>query len=271
VVLTTAVQLLTRRIRHPPLTLLWTVQEEVGLLGAMHLSTGKLGSPKLCFNWDGGPPNMIVLGATGDDYLEIEIEGLASHAGAHPEDGVSAIAIAGLAIAELQREGWHGRVTKGRQVGSSNIGYVNGGAATNVVTDQLTLRAEVRSHNPRFRKRIVAAYEAAFQRAANAVRSAAGATGRAAVTVTPKYESFRLSPTDPSARAARGAIESSGMTAFTRIINGGLDANWLTAHGFPTVTLGCGQAGIHTIQESLHIDEFQQACRIALRLASQAK
>ncbi|MGD9853999.1 MAG: M20/M25/M40 family metallo-hydrolase [Planctomycetaceae bacterium] len=267
VVLNAAVQLLRNKLPHPPLTLLWTVQEEVGLLGARHLSTSKIGKPQLCFNWDGGPPQGVVLGATGDVHMDIEVAGLASHAGAHPEDGISAVAIAGLAIADLQQQGWHGKVVKGKQQGSSNIGFVNGGAATNVVTDRLTLRAEARSHNSRFRKRIVDAYETAFQQAAAKVRSAAGQSGRVTITTLPKYEAFRLSTTDPSARAAKAAIESVGLTPFTRIIDGGLDANWMTAHGFPTATLGCGQADIHTTRESLHIEEFLQACRIALQLA----
>jgi tripeptide aminopeptidase len=52
------------------------------------------------------------------------------------------------------------------------------------------------------------------------------------------------------------------------IANGGLDANWLTAHGIPTVTLGCGQNDIHTVDEWLDVDEFQKACRVALRIAT---
>ena len=55
------------------------------------------------------------------------------------------------------------------------------------------------------------------------------------------------------------------------VTNGGLDANWLTAHGIPTVTLGCGQRNIHTAAEELDIAEFQQARRIALRLATAAE
>ena len=105
--------------------------EEIGLLGARHVTLGKLGKPKLCFNWDGGAPGMAVIGATGDDHLDIEVHGLASHAGAHPEDGVSAIAIAGKAIADLQENGWHGLIIKGRNAGTSNIGIINGGDATN--------------------------------------------------------------------------------------------------------------------------------------------
>jgi tripeptide aminopeptidase len=48
-----------------------------------------------------------------------------------------------------------------------------------------------------------------------------------------------------------------------------LDANWLNAHGIPTVTLGCGQVNVHTTSERLDLAAFQDACRIALVLATQ--
>lgn len=255
---------------HPPLTFLWTVQEEVGLLGARHAALGKLGKPSLCFNWDGGAPNIAVIGATGDDHLDITIHGLASHAGAHPEEGISAAAIAGLAIADLQQNGWHGLVEKGRQTGTSNIGSIEGGAATNVVTEALTLTAECRSHNPKFRARIVAAYRKAFEKAAAAVSNSAGQSGRVTFEVRDKYESFRIPKSDPSVKAALAAIEAEGLPPLTRIVNGGLDANWMTSRGLPTVTLGCGQAGIHTVSETLDVDSYHDACRIALRLATDA-
>ena len=51
------------------------------------------------------------------------------------------------------------------------------------------------------------------------------------------------------------------------IANGGLDANWLSARGIPTVSLGCGQKNQHTVAEWLDVSEFRIACDIALRLA----
>lgn len=267
IILNALLTLLRTETPHPPLTLLWTVQEELGLLGARHLTASKLGKPDLCFNWDGGAPNVAVIGATGDDHIDIVIHGLASHAGAHPEDGVSAATIAGLAIADLEQNGWHGKVVKGKQLGTSNIGSIRGGDATNVVTDRLTITAEVRSHQASFRKKIIKAYEQAFQRAAKSVTNAQGVCGRVEFSTYDKYESFRIPKSSPSVRAALAAIEAEGLPALTRIIDGGLDANWLTAHGFPTVTIGCGQAGIHTVNESLNIADYLSACRIALRLA----
>ena len=268
VVLCALLAIVQQGLPHPPLTFLWTVQEEVGLLGARHVAINKLGRPQLCFNWDGAAPNMAVIGATGDIHMDIEVRGLASHAGAHPQDGVSAVAIAGLAIADLQQNGWHGQFEKGSQSGTSNIGFLEGGEATNVVTDRVVLRAEAHSHQPRLRQRIVDAYQQAFERACRQVKNAAGQTGEVTVTPTLKYEAFRMKLSTPCVQAAFSAIRAVGLEPGTRIINGGVDANWMTAHGLPTVTLGCGQSGIHTVDEVLHIDSYLQACEIAVRLAT---
>jgi tripeptide aminopeptidase len=267
VVLNTARHVLEADLPRPPLTLFWPVQEEVGLLGARHVVRRHLGNPKLCFNWDGGAPHVAVIGATGAIYMDVEVHGIASHAGAHPEDGVSASSITGLAIAELVRDGWHGRVEKGRRLGTSNIGIVSGGSATNVVMNRLDLRAEARSHNPAFRKRIVAAYERAFRNAQKQVANVAGQRGRIVFQSEAKYESFQLAKSEPCVQAALAAVRAAGLEPGTRIVDGGLDANWMTVHGYPTVTLGCGQADIHTVNENLHVASFLEACRIGLRLA----
>jgi len=44
----------------------------------------------------------------------------------------------------------------------------------------------------------------------------------------------------------------------------------MIAHGLPTVTLGCGQQDIHTVNESLDIDSYLKACRIGLQVATGA-
>ncbi|MFQ5730897.1 MAG: M20/M25/M40 family metallo-hydrolase [Planctomycetaceae bacterium] len=270
VVLNAILEIERRNLPHPPLTLFWPVQEEIGLYGARFVSKSKLGNPKLCFNWDGGEPDMVVTAATGDYAITIEIEGIASHAGGHPEQGVSAIAVASKAIADLHDNGWHGLVLKGRNAGSSNVGVISGGDATNVVTPHLSLRAEARSHNPRFRKRIVEEFRKAFQRAAKSVKNDAGKTGTIRFDADLKYESFRMKETEPCVQHALQAIELVGLKGQTRTANGGLDANWLTVHGYATATVGCGQDAIHTVNERLHVPSFLNACRVGLTLATGA-
>ena len=163
VVLNTALTILKNKLPHPPLTFFWAIQEEVGLHGARQVQQSLLGKPRLAFNWDGGAADKLTIGATGGYRMDIGIDGLAAHAGAAPEHGISAIAIASLAIADLVREGWHGLVVKGNHSGTSNVGFIHGGEATNVVTDRVDLKAEARSHDPAFRQKIVDAIEAAFR------------------------------------------------------------------------------------------------------------
>jgi tripeptide aminopeptidase len=268
VALTAALTILKHKLPHPPLTFFWPIQEEVGLYGARYADLKLLGDPKLAFNWDGGAAEKVTIGATGAYRLAIEVTGLASHAGVAPEKGASAIAIAALAIADLQREGWHGLILRGKQRGTSNIGIIRGGDATNVVTDRVYLKAEARSHQPAFRARIVTAIESAFRRAAREIKSAQGKRGSATIEGQLDYEAFRLADDEPCVLAAEVGLRSLDVEPIRVIGNGGLDANWMTAHGVPTVTLGCGQMSPHTVSERLDIAAFQTACRLALRLAT---
>ena len=268
VVLTAALEVVQRGLPHPPLTFFWSVQEEVGLHGARNVNFGLLGRPKLSFNWDGGDCEKLTIGATGAYRMKITVLGLASHAGGAPEYGVSAIAVAGRAIADLHQNGWHGDIHKNGKHGTSNIGVIQGGAATNVVTDRVELRAEARSHDPKFRKEIVRAIERAFANAAQAVRNVDDKCGKAKVLSQMDYDSFLLRSDEPCILAAEAAIASIGRQPQRAVTNGGLDANWLSARGIPTVTIGCGQRNIHTVKERLDVPVFQRACRIALRLAT---
>lgn len=270
VVLNAILEIQKQKLPHPPLTLFWPVQEEVGLYGARFVTKSKLGNPKLCFNWDGGDPNMAVIGATGDYAIQIDVEGIASHAGGEPERGVSAIAIAARAIDDLRQNGWHGLILQGKSAGTSNVGIVSGGDATNVVMPGLRLHAEARSHDPKFRKRIVDEFRKAFNRAVAAVTNEDGKRGKVRFQADLKYESFLMDPEAECVRTALAAVDAAGGKGTTRISNGGLDANWMSAHGLPTVTLGCGQQDIHTVKERLDVNDFLTACRIGLALATGA-
>ena len=268
VILCAALEILERDLPHPPLTFCWFIQEEVGMQGARFVAKSALGNPKLAFNWDGGQPNNLSIGATGAYRSQIQVNGLASHAGGAPEKGISAIAIAAHAISDLDRNGWHGLVEKNGKVGTSNVGFINGGEATNVVTDLVELKIEARSHDPKFRSKMQGEIEKAFKAAVKEVKSADGKKGTVEIDSDLQYESFVLAEDEPCLLAAEAAIRDIGLEPERNIANGGLDANWLTARGIPSVTMGCGQRDPHTVNETLDLDDFEGACRIGLRLAT---
>jgi tripeptide aminopeptidase len=271
---TLAATLLGRKLPHPPLTLLFTVREESGLYGARHVSPADLGKPALGFNVDGRSPAEITVGAVGAERWEAEITGRASHAGVHPEQGISATLVAALALAEVHQGGWFGKINQGGLEGTSNVGSVGGrdgrsaGEATNVVTDYAHVRGEARSHDARFVKVITCAYKDAFAHAAERVTDHQGRRAKVKFSSRLDYYPFRLKDDAPVVRHASAAAERAGLTPSLRVGNGGLDANWLVRHSIPTITFGAGQHNIHTIDEYVDLKLFAQGCRMALALAT---
>src|SRR3954466_8081692 len=244
VLVTLAAELARQKLDHPPLTLLFCVREESGLWGARFVDKADLRSPVMAFNYDGGSASNVVVGAVGADRWQAEIFGRASHAGVAPERGISATMILALALAEVKKGGWFGKVVKGKKQGTSNVGPVTGGEgrsagdATNVVTDYVHVRGECRSHDSKFFKEITKAYKAAFEKAAKKVKNSEGKTGRIKFKVRTDYHPFRIKDSLPVVRRAIAAVTEGGGTPNIRATNGGLDANWMVRHKIPTVTFG---------------------------------
>jgi tripeptide aminopeptidase len=247
----------------PPAVISFLIQEEIGMEGARHLDVSKIGDVDRAFNFDGGTVEKMTTGATGGERIAIKLTGIPAHAGVAPEQGASTIVMASRAIADLDARGWLGKVEQDGEMGTSNVGVIQGGEATNVITPELDLRAEARSHSSDFRIRIVAEIRAAFEQAAAQVTNEEGQSGSVEFSSHVDYESFALADDHPSIAAAADAIRRIGREPYAEVSNGGLDANWLFRHGIEAVTLGCGQRNIHTADERLVISDYLDACRIA--------
>jgi tripeptide aminopeptidase len=298
VLVTLAATLLGDKLPHPPLTLLFTVREESGLWGARHVKVAELGNPTMGFNFDGWEARTITTGAVGAQRWDVEVLGKAAHAGVHPERGISATAVAAIAVSTVVRTGWFGKIVKNRAnvgiplkrgpesaenrrgtadvelvSGTSNVGVFGGrdgrsaGEATNVVTDYVHIHGESRSHEARFARAITAAYKEAFCAAAGQVRDADGRTAQVRFASRLDYHPFRLKDAAPVVRHACRAARELGWEPKLKVANGGLDANWLVRHKVPTVTLGAGQNAIHTVDEFVDLTEFVAGCRLAVALA----
>jgi len=273
-----AAELNANKPDHPPMTLLFTVREESGLFGARYIDPQVLAHdgtmPKLGFNFDGRSAADIIIGAVGADRWEVDIQGKASHAGVAPHKGISAMMIFAVALADVRAKGYFGAVSKNGKLGTSNIGPVGGknggtaGDATNVVTDYVHVKGESRSHDPAFVREITAAYKTAFAAAVAAVTDDQGKFGKVKFTVRPDYLPFRIKETAPVVQLAAAAVSELGRDAVLRVTNGGLDANWMSKHGIPTVTLGAGQNDIHTIKEFVDLKEYEDAVKLAYVLAT---
>lgn len=275
VLVTLVKTLLAHKLPHPPITLLFTVREESGLHGARELKPEDLGGAAMCFNVDGRLAGEITIGAAAQEAWQVEIRGRAAHSGIAPEQGISSTLVAALALAGGFRDGWWGRVEKPEGQGTSNVGIFGGregraaGDATNVVTDHVHLKGESRGHDEKFVKVITDGWEKAFAAAAAAAPNAKGEAAEVKFSRHVAFPPFRAAEDAPIVQRAVRAVESLGLKPSFRISNGGQDANWITRHGVPTITIGAGQDEIHTVKESVNLAEFANGCRLAVALATQ--
>ena len=129
-----------QQIPHGDIQLLLTICEEIGLVGAMHLDPSRI-KARFGYVLDAGPPvGSLVYSAPTQDIFEVWIQGKPAHAGAQPEDGVSAILVAARAIARMKL----GRIDPET---TANVGIIAGGTATNIIPAACYLKCEARSRN----------------------------------------------------------------------------------------------------------------------------
>lgn len=266
--------LIKHKLPHPPITLLFTVREESGLHGARELNPADLGGPVMCVNVDGQLASDLIIGAVGQENWEVEIRGRASHAGVAPEKGISATMVGAIALTEARQAGWFGKVVKPDGRGTSNVGIFGGkgdkpaGDATNVVTDYVFIKGEARSPESAFATKIANGYKEAFAKAQAEVKDHEGGKAELKFSHKAAYPPFELAKNSPVVKRAAKALKMLGMEPNYLFSNGGLDANWLDKHGVPTITIGAGQAEIHTIKEYVNLAEYEKGCRLGVLMAT---
>src|ERR1044071_202699 len=101
VILETIRCLQEQSIPHAPIDAVFSICEEVGLLGAKHLDMSKVRA-KYGIVFDSDDPGFLFTKGPSADHFEIKIQRLESHAGVAPEQGISAIRIAAEAIMNMK-------------------------------------------------------------------------------------------------------------------------------------------------------------------------
>ena len=229
----------------------FSVAEEVGLLGIERLDCGLI-EGRLGLVLDSNTPvGSIVTAAPSSDHIEVRIKGRKAHAGVEPEKGINAITVAAKAIARLRQ----GRLDEET---TANIGVIEGGTATNIVPDEARVRGEARSFSERKLARWVAHARSTFLKAAEA----AGA--EAQIETKRAFTTYDVPRRHPLVRAVAKAARAIGRRSTLLRSGGGSDANVLNGHGIASVVLGMGYKDPHTKQESIDLVQLDAAARWVL-------
>ena len=257
-----------RNIPHGPIDVLFTVCEEQGLYGAKHFDIGRLRARSGVVLDCDGVDELIVHGPAATKMM-FTVRGLEAHAGLAPEQGISAIKVAGEAIAAM-------RVGRIDEETTANLGFIEGGLAINIVPNQVTVRGESRSRNDAKLRAQVAHMTQCFEEAA--ARHRVTVEGREHVArvetkVTQDYEGLNVPRDSGIVRLMRRAVEGRGKTLTVRATGVGCDANIFNGrHGLEIANLGCGMRQIHTVHEWIAIQDLVATASTlveALRLNAQ--
>jgi tripeptide aminopeptidase len=238
----------------PAIKVIFTVQEEIGLHGAKHLSAEDAGCD-LCLVLDAaGTPGGIVVGAPTHYTFSAEFAGKAAHAGVQPELGISAIRMAAEAICSMQLGRLDDHTT-------ANVGSITGGGATNVIAPSCELTGECRSLDRLRVEQVREAMDAALKGAAKAHG------GSVEVVWTREYEGFSATKDDKAVRLVSQACSDAAFEPELYTTGGGSDANVLSAMGVDTLALACGMGGVHSAEEYLAIVDMEALTAIVLAVA----
>ena len=190
---------------HAGIELVFTPQEEVSLRGAAAFDHTRLHAQTGYVYDQGAPIGEIVLGSPHGRLLDFRFHGRAAHAGMAPEDGRSAIAAAGRAIADFRL----GRIDEET---SANVGIITGGTARNVVPEWCSFTAEVRSHDER------KATELVREMLETAAFAASLAECEVESEVRPSFPGYRFRETDPPVELAADGAAGGGVRADLRAL-----------------------------------------------------
>ena len=245
------------KLDHPPVELIFTVCEEIGLLGAKHLDYSLMAS-RFGYILDSTDTEGIVTKAPSANKITIKIYGKAAHAGAAPENGVSAIAVASKAISNLEL----GRIDAET---TCNLGTIEGGVATNVVPEYVEIEGEARSHDTTKLEAVTQTIVAAFEDTA----AAWGGTGdvpRVEIEVEPDFPKTNIPEDHYAISLARKAAGNLGITLESKTIGGGADANIFFGRGIVAGVLGTGMTDVHTLNESIKLSDMENCARLVLEI-----
>ncbi|MBU0672699.1 MAG: M20/M25/M40 family metallo-hydrolase [Candidatus Margulisbacteria bacterium] len=243
------------KLPHPAIRVIFTVAEEIGIVGAKVLPKNLL-KADFGITLDHGSVQKIINQAPSQVNFTATIFGRSAHAGIHPEDGINAIKVAAIAISKMK----FGRIDKET---TSNIGVIKGGKATNIVPDKVEIKGEARSHD-----RVKMWCQLRHMQIV-LMRTCAKYKAKVKITANKVYNSFEVKKKCKVVKLAFSAIKKAGYKPRLMPSGGGSDANIFNAAGVPTLNMGVGMHRVHTAREYADVNEMVAGAEIVINLIAE--
>ncbi|HAF06809.1 TPA: peptidase T [candidate division WOR-3] len=244
----------------PDIEIVLTVAEEVGLKGAKNLDFSVL-KAKEGYALDSEDIEGIFNRAPSQNFIDITVEGIESHAGMSPEKGISAIKVLSEAIANMHL----GRIDSQT---TANIGVIEGGVASNIVAKRCSAKGEVRSHDDERLRYYTEKIKEAVYNAVNKNRiilpDGSVKTANCKIEVEKAYSAMYVKEDEPVLQRAIDVYKNLKIPYRILTGGGGSDANIFNEHGIKTVIIGTGMKNVHTVDEYILEEDLVTVTNIIL-------
>lgn len=250
-----------QRIPHGDLELVFTICEELGLLGAKHLDVSRFRA-KMGLVLDADGVDELITKAPAANRMVFTVHGLEAHAGVCPENGISAIKVTAEAIAAMNL----GRIDAET---TANLGIIQGGMANNIVPKQVVVRGEARSRSLEKLRAQTEHMRNCFSEAARRHRVTLNGEeirARLEERIERDYEVMDLADDCRIVRLVSEATTALGRSLVTRPTGGGSDANVLNGKGLQVANLACGMREIHTVNEWLDVKDVVRTAELLVEV-----
>ncbi len=245
------------KLDYPPIEIVFTVCEEIGLLGAKHFDYSLMDS-KFGYILDSSDTKGIVTKAPAANKIHLKIYGKAAHAGVEPENGINAIVVASKAVSQLQL----GRIDEET---TCNLGKIKGGVATNIVPEFVEIHGEARSHDVKKLKTVTDNITKTFYNVAKELQDESGLP-RIETIVENDFPNTNIPDDHKAVLLAKKAADNIGLSLESKTMGGGADANIFFSKGIIAGVLGTGMTNVHTVNESIDIKDMEDTTRLVLEI-----
>lgn len=247
-----------------PVEFVITTCEEIGLVGAKALDP-RMVKAREGYALDSSGFARVITHAPAANRMTITVNGVAAHAGLHPEWGVSALILAAQALAKVP----NGRIDEET---TTNFGTISGGAASNIVPEKAVIEGEARSHCVDKLARVTNEIQEIFRATVAAWTDPTGsAKGMPSVDIAVRqdFPVMQLQREDPVLRRVDAAARSIGMELTYERAGGGSDANIFNGHGLATAIVATGMTNVHSTKEQVELQDMVDLTRLLVALMTE--
>ncbi len=233
---------------HRTIEVLFSVCEEIGMLGAKHADYDNITSRKAIV-LDSDNLGDIINRNPANVVLHFKVFGKSAHAGLAPQEGIHALKAAAEAVANIP-------VGKVDEISVMNISNFISEGKTNIIADEATFDMEFRSfEEERLQKYISTSVKT--------LEDACKKFGASFEMNLERHSDVLYVPENSTIIAEiKKAFRKLGVDCKVTSSFGGCDATYLFANDLEVVNLGIGMQAVHSCDENISINDLETITKL---------